>query len=276
MANSKKPSNSKDFVIESFYNDPGMSTLLYWGSKSHKSYNFAQETVLMKYKGKDEVVYVPDDVEVISSYAFNGNMNVKKVVIPDSARIIMPYAFRYCFNLEEVVIEGYGLGSIGSLAFAECCNLKTINFPQSLRCIEDCAFNLCVSLEEIELPDGLTRLGEAAFLGCQGLRQVHFPRSLTAISPLSFSQAITFDIPDWVTTIEAGAFDWNWDSYVFLPKSIKRIGQCEFDSADMKTIYYEGSEEEWKAIEIDNTDDWMKNITVKFNRKRGEYDEYDD
>ena len=224
------------------------------------------ECKLEDYNGRKANVEIPPYVTVIGLAAFRGNTHIKSITIPPSVTHIMSYAFANCTKLEKVEILGNNLVYIGDLAFSGCFKLKSINIPESLKEIDDCAFNLCESLTKINLPDSLERIGEAAFAACQELHIKRFPKSLTKISAYSFSQiGGVFAIPDWVTEIEDGAFDWTPSSRVFVPISVKKIGYRAFDRNDTDEIHYAGSEEQWNMIEIDNTDDWLKNIKVEFN-----------
>ena len=56
-------------------------------------------TTLVKYRGTEESVSVPDTVEVIAEGAFEGNSYVELVVLPKSVKEIEPYAFWNCENL---------------------------------------------------------------------------------------------------------------------------------------------------------------------------------
>ena len=52
---------------------------------------------------------------------------------------------------------------------------------------------------------------------------------------------------------------------IFLPKSLKNIGCCAFDMADVKEIYYEGTEDEF--YDINFNDSRINTKIVKFNAR---------
>ena len=71
-------------------------------------------STLVKYRGKEKNVSIPNTVEVIGEGAFEENKNIELVVIPNSVKKIEPYAFWGCDNLDTVVL-GKGLNEVGGL-----------------------------------------------------------------------------------------------------------------------------------------------------------------
>ena len=86
--------------------------------------------VLKKYKGKEEVVTIPDGVKTIDKMAFDGNKTIKKLIMSDSVTSIKDAAFRYCSNLEEVVFSKK-LTSIAPLAFASDISLRSVDLSNT-------------------------------------------------------------------------------------------------------------------------------------------------
>lgn len=82
-----------------------------------------------------------------------------------------------------------------------------------------------------------------------------------------FSQTSTFYIPDTVTEMEEEAFRLSWSEEIFVPASVRKIGQNALP-ADLQTIYYEGDEAQWKSVKIDNKTDQLKNVAIMFNCQR--------
>ena len=80
-------------------------------------------------------------------------------------------------------------------------------------------------------------------------------------------------IPDTVTTVESYAFYMVNDlKEIQIPASVKRIEQLAFYGCNtLKTVYYEGTEEDWKEIEIDGYTDWrnkpLANANIIYNYK---------
>lgn len=125
-------------------------------------------TTLVKYRGTEESVSVPDTVEVIAEGAFEGNSYVELVVLPKSVKKIEPYAFWDCENLETVVLNT-GMTEIGDFAFANCKGLKKMFIPENIRSIGVQAFMDCVNMTDITIAPEVTNIHETAFDGCYRL-----------------------------------------------------------------------------------------------------------
>ena len=90
-----------------------------------------QGSTLVKYRGTEERVTIPDTVEVVGESAFENNQKVQFVVIPKSVKRLDAYVFWGCNNLEEVVL-GKGLTAVDEYSFAGCTGLKQITIPEVL------------------------------------------------------------------------------------------------------------------------------------------------
>ena len=139
--------------------------------------------------------------------------------------------------------EGYPVTSIGSSAFACHEDLISITLPDTVTSIGEGAFLRCFSLESINIPEGVTSIGEYAFLSCSSLENIN--------------------IPDGVTSICEGAFS-NCSSLtsITIPNSLKSVGEYAFNECNnLKTVYYGGTEEEWKTLNISGLGE---GVTVRF------------
>lgn len=124
--------------------------------------------VLVKYRGTETNVSIPDTVEVIGRGAFEDNTRVELVVIPNSVRRIEAYAFWGCDNLDTVVL-GKGLTAVGDYAFTGCGGLEQMTIPSNIRSIGISAFEDCVNLRDISIAPETTDIDESAFNGCYRL-----------------------------------------------------------------------------------------------------------
>ena len=113
------------------------------------------DNILTKYEGSDEIVYVPDGVNIVKG-AFQNNSTVRRIILPDSVTAIDCHAFQDCTNLEEIV------------------------FSDNIEIIRPYAFNGCVALKELHLPKALKKL-EASFRGLNSLEVIEFPKAITEI-----------------------------------------------------------------------------------------------
>lgn len=127
-----------------------------------------QGSTLVKYRGTEERVTIPDTVEVVGESAFENNQKVQFVVIPKSVKRLDAYVFWECNNLEEVVL-GKGLTAVDEYSFAGCTGLKQITIPENIQSIDAQAFAGCVNLTDIYIPATVTGIAEDAFLNCDNV-----------------------------------------------------------------------------------------------------------
>lgn len=127
-----------------------------------------QGSTLVKYRGTEERVTIPDTVEVVGESAFENNQKVQFVVIPKSVKRLDAYVFWGCNNLEEVVL-GKGLTAVDEYSVAGCTGLKQITIPENIQSIDAQAFAGCVNLTDIYIPATVTGIAEDAFLNCDNV-----------------------------------------------------------------------------------------------------------
>lgn len=125
-------------------------------------------STLVKYRGKDKNVSIPDTVEVIGRGAFEDDVNVELVVLPNSVKRIEPYAFWGCDNLDTVVL-GMGMTEVEDYAFAGCRGLVQMSIPSQVKAIGIQAFAGCVNLKDVSIPPETASIHETAFDGCYRL-----------------------------------------------------------------------------------------------------------
>ena len=90
-------------------------------------------------------------VVAVADNAFEGVLNLTKVVLPEGVTTIGEKAFYQCYDL-EVVEMGYGVVRIGESAFEACPNLEKVTFSGSIQRISERAFFGCEKLSAIVLP----------------------------------------------------------------------------------------------------------------------------
>ena len=208
-------------------------------------------------------------VTSIGDSAFYYCNNLTSVTIGNSVTSIGNSAFYGCSNLTNVTI-GNSVTSIGNSAFYGCSNLASMTIPDSVTSIGGGAFQLCGSLTDITIPDGVKSIGDLAFANCSNLTNVMLPDSVRSIGSMAFdlcTKLKSVAIPDGVVSIEDGTFTWcSGLTNVTIPKSVVNIGRSSFNMCDSLTdVYYAGSEEEWKSIDIGSYNDPLLNATIHFN-----------
>ena len=206
--------------------------------------------VLAWYDGKGGDVTIPSGVTSIGIGAFLGpglgDRCPTSVIIPNSVTSIEEYAFSQCKNLTSVTIPN-SVTSIGNRAFAECTSLTNVIIPDGVVSIEDYAFSECKSLTSVTIPNSVTSIGWRAFAYCTNLTSAIIPNGITTLRYGLFEECkslTSVTIPASVNTIEIRAF-WGCNR--------------------LKDVYYTGTEAQWKAINVKNTNDPLKWATIHYN-----------
>lgn len=164
--------------------------------------------VLVKYRGFDKNVVIPDGVTKIGDSVFQYDKNVESITIPDSVTAIDYGAFFSCPNLKSVIIPD-SVTSIANSAFFYCSSLISITIPNSVTSIGQNAFDGCSSLTSVQLSNQLTTLPYGLFIRCSSLVRIDIPNSVTSIANNVFLGCDSLEsvtIPASVTEINRGAF----------------------------------------------------------------------
>ena len=132
---------------------------------------------LMKYKGKDPDVVIPDSVTSIGEGAFCNCDSIVSITVPAGVVSVGIEAFENCRNLREILLPE-GLLSIDTFAFNGCKKLKAINIPSSVKKVEWGAFRACESLEQVVFA-AEAQLSNHIFEGCNSLQSLVLPDGTT-------------------------------------------------------------------------------------------------
>ena len=206
------------------------------------------ETLLFCLQGKEGDYQIPDSVKSINSGAFFNCDKLTGITVPNSVTNIQEGTFFGCSNLTSIVIPN-SVTSIGEAAFSRCRNLTQMIIPDSVVSMGTQVFSECTELKSVTLSKNMTAIPFDTFLSC---------KSLTSVT-----------IPDGVTSISASAFNYCAAlSSVTIPDSVAAIGWAAFSNCSALTdVYYDGTEEQWKQVKIDNSNDENKclnNATIHF------------
>ena len=151
--------------------------------------------------------------------------------MPDYSGDTPPWE-KYRDDIKAVVIEK-GVTHIGAQSFQYCTKLKTVTIPDSVESIGDAAFFRCEKLSEVTLPDALTEIADQTFDHCAKLKSIVIPDGVTEIGESAFNCCAALKTAD-------------------IPDSVEKICDSAFNGCDkLKTVYYGGTADEWKEIEIE-------------------------
>ncbi len=163
---------------------------------------------LVAYVGDGLDVSIPDGVYAICSDAFYGS-NVRRVNIPDSVEVLHSWAFEGSRNLLSVT-GGRNIKAIGENGFKD-----TAIWEYAANNAPVCVGSWLVGCKgkakgTVTVPDGVTFISEYAFYDQSGMTAVRLPGTLNRIGSCAFcGTGLTgVVIPASVTEIGDGAFDY--------------------------------------------------------------------
>lgn len=107
---------------------------------------------------------------------YEGKANV--VEIPEGVTEIGKKAFYNCKFIEEINIKSTTLKTIGESAFEGCAKIKKCKLSSLKGSVEKNAFYGCHALTHIEIPDGAIKIGPNVFGDCNSLLFVVIPSSV--------------------------------------------------------------------------------------------------
>ena len=192
-------------------------------------------------KSKIKKAIVEDGV-ISMNYAFQDCTNLKSASVPGSIWI-MDYAFEGCTSLTDVTISE-GVTRINCHAFEGCTSLKSITLPSTIDSVDEWSFAGCTALESITIPENVTLIMWNAFENCTSLKTVDI-KSCNTINAYAF---------DGCTALES----------VNIPANIQYIDSFAFRGCTkLKTVNYEGTEAQWKNVNISDGNEPLKNAKLK-------------
>lgn len=203
-------------------------------------------------------VSLPNTVTRIGCSAF-GNCGFTNITLPNSIRIIDEGAFCGCHNLKGITIPD-GVTDINFCAFQQCFDLSYVSIPKSVNNIDDWAFLECTKLQNIDVnaenefycsANGILfnkdKSNLIQYYTGKANEQYTIPNGVTTISSSSFrfcTSLINITIPDSVTTINVAAF---------------------YGCDNLTDVYYKGTPEQWKKINIDSNNDTLTSAAFHYN-----------
>lgn len=213
-------------------------------------------------------IILPENLEVISTNAFSGCMSLQAIEFPDTLTKIDTMAFSYCDSLKKIRFPDK-IKKISDFSFYECTELENIDFNR-VEDIGDYAFKYNTALTKVQFSETIQKIGFATFSRCENIQEIYIPRNIKSIGGYAFDWNPSLKkicIEEGLETIEEGVFyGCSNVEEIILPKSIKTIKTKAFkDCNNIKTIYYNGSKEDWNKIIKESETEELKEELIKFN-----------
>lgn len=140
-----------------------------------------------------------------------------------------------------------GVSSLGANVLSGCEKLEWVRLSEGIVEIGNNAFDKCVNIWDIDLPDSIQSIGDEAFKDCHKLRQIELPENLKYLGSGTFDNCAALE-------------------EILIPSSVEYIGENVFkDCKQLKHISYTGSREEWEQMKIEENNDDLNAIPVKYN-----------
>ena len=142
-------------------------------------------------------------------------------------------------------LDGHTLTVIGVWAFSSSA-IKNVTIPDTVASIGEGAFSQCFYLENIAISENITSIGKGAFEGCN-FTEISIPKGVTSIEDSTFLACVNLasvTLSNGVTNISRSAF---------------------YGCNNLTDVYFNGTEEEWNAITIEENNDPLLDATIHFN-----------
>lgn len=213
-----------------------------------------------QFREKIKKVTISEGITSLCAYAFLKCTNLTSInsdtygeaILPDSIHQLGESVFEECISLQTVKLSN-ALVEIPKAAFKRCTSLIEITLPPTIKKIDRSAISQCENLEQIEIPDGVEELW--GLQGCDSLKTVTIPGSVRILgtSTLSSCKKLqTVILGEGITKITTGMCILSKVKNVYIPKSVQVIEMGAFYMSSIENVYYEGSEEDWKNVKIEN------------------------
>ncbi len=229
-------------------------------------------------------VSLPEGMESIPACAFEGCKSLTGITIPDSVKEIGYCAFLGCESLENISFPE-GLTTVDGDAFFNTAYFNSeknrdggvlyignilvraktdevsgvYDIRNGVTSISAHAFEDCEDLTGVVIPDSVMSIGEDAFFNTGYYNdEENWSNGALYIGDILIENGYSWsgqcEVKDGTKIIADRAFAQD-DSPrgVSIPKSVKSIGKWAFtDAYDLISIFYEGTEDEWKELEAKN------------------------
>ena len=181
-------------------------------------------------------------------------------------------------------IEGLPVTAISVGAFY-LSTITSIEVPDSVTSIGEMAFLGCTSLKSVKLSTGVAKIDKNAFGSCSALREVQVAKdnpNFSSLDGVLYSKAqdtlviypaaktdAAYTIPGGVTSVAMYAFSENpYLETIAIPNSLIKVGDSAFfNCKNLRSVSYNGTEEEWNQITIGLLNEKLTGANIQYQER---------
>lgn len=181
-------------------------------------------------------------------------------------------------------IEGLPVTAISVGAFY-LSTITSIEIPNTVTSIGEMAFLGCTSLKSVKLSTGVAKIDKNAFGSCSALREVQVAKdnpNFSSLDGVLYSKAqdtlviypaaktdAAYTIPGGVTSVAMYAFSENpYLETLTIPNSLIKVGDSAFfNCKNLRSVSYNGTEEEWNQITIGLLNEKLTGANIQYQER---------
>ncbi len=172
------------------------------------------------------------------------------------------YPWRPLSNVITSIDIAEGITYIGNYQFVSFTNLRTVTIPSSVTYIGILNFVLCPQLTYITVNPNNPK-----YASVDG---VLFDKDAARLISCPAKKSSSYTIPEGTEQIGVFSFTWSGLKTIVIPQSVKIIEEDAF--YNLGNIFYTGTEEQWKAIEIrdvenvesNDNNEWLLSVNITY------------
>lgn len=181
-------------------------------------------------------------------------------------------------------IEGLPVTAISTGAFYLSA-ITSIEVPDTVTSIGEMAFLGCTSLKTVKLSTGVAKIEKNAFGSCSALQEVQVAKdnpNFSSLDGVLYSKAqdtlviypaaktdAACTIPGGVTSVAMYAFSENpYLETLAIPNSLIKVGDSAFfNCKNLRSVSYNGTEEEWNQITIGLLNEKLTGANIQYQER---------
>lgn len=181
-------------------------------------------------------------------------------------------------------IEGLPVTTISTGAFYLSA-ITSIEVPDTVTSIGEMAFLGCTSLNTVKLSTGVAKIEKNAFGSCSALQEVQVAKdnpNFSSLDGVLYSKAqdtlviypaaktdAAYTIPSGVTSVAMYAFSENpYLETLTIPNSLIKVGDSAFfNCKNLRSVSYNGTEEEWNQITIGLLNEKLTGANIQYQER---------